>query len=51
MPDKIKKLADEKKKIDSQFETLKDSYKEDDFVRQIGNLSFNNDNISSEVFS
>lgn len=40
------KLEDEKKKIDSQFESLKELYKEDDFVKQIGKLSSNVGDVS-----
>lgn len=39
--EELQKLEDEKKKIDSQFETLKELYKEDDFVKQIEKLPFN----------
>lgn len=41
-------LADEKKKIDSQFENLKELYKEDDFVKQIGKLSSNDEEVSAQ---
>lgn len=34
----LQRLENEKKKIDSQFETLKALYKEDDIVKQIGRL-------------
>ncbi|NBJ90725.1 sensor histidine kinase [Acutalibacter sp. 1XD8-36] len=44
--EEIQKLADEKRKIDSQFENLKDLYKEDDFVKQIGKLSSNVGDVS-----
>lgn len=36
--EEIQKLSEEKEKIDSQFETLKELYKEDEFAKQIGNL-------------
>lgn len=35
----IQKLEEEKKKIDSQFENLKQLYKDDDFVKQIGSIT------------
>ncbi|MDE7200476.1 MAG: ATP-binding protein [Lachnospiraceae bacterium] len=41
----LQKLENDKKKIDSQFETLKALYKEDDFVRQIGRLASNDGDI------
>ena len=46
--EEIQKLADEKKKIDSQFENLKELYKEDDFVKQIGKLSSNDEEVSAQ---
>lgn len=44
----IQKLADEKKKIDSQFENLKELYKKDVFVKQIGKLSSNDLDVLSQ---
>ena len=44
--EEIQKITDEKKKIDSQFENLKELYKEDDFVKQIGKLSSNDEDVS-----
>ncbi len=44
--EEIQKLEDEKKKIDSQFENLKELYKEDVFVKQIGKLSSNDGGVS-----
>ena len=46
--EEIQKLADEKKKIDSQFENLKELYKEDDFVKQIGKLFSNDADVSAQ---
>ena len=46
--EEIQKLEDEKKKIDSQFENLKELYKEDDFVKQIGKLSSNAEDVSEQ---
>ncbi len=44
--EEIQKLADEKKKIDSQFESLKEQYKDDHFVEQIGELLSNGGDVS-----
>lgn len=46
--EELQKLENDKKKIDSQFETLKALYKEDDFVRQIGSLASNGGGISPQ---
>lgn len=46
--EEIQKLADEKKRIDSQFENLKELYKEDDIVKQLRMLSSNDTNISAQ---
>lgn len=44
----IQRLEDDKKKIDSQFESLKELYKKDNFVKQIGNLSSSDGDISAK---
>lgn len=43
--EEIQKLKDEKKKLDSQFENLKELYKEDDFVIQIEKLVSNDGDV------
>ena len=45
--EEIQKLTAEKEKIDSQFETLKELYKEDEFVRQIGKLTSSDSGVPS----
>ncbi len=47
--EELQKLEDEKKKIDSQFETLKELYKEDDFVKQIGRFVANDGGVEPQT--
>lgn len=44
----IQKLTDEKRKIDSHFESLKELYKEDPFIKQLGEVLSGDEKLSSQ---